>query len=360
MLGARRRRIAAVSGRDVRRRVHGFRHPQRPRSRTGAPRDDARDGSRAVASRSSSSRSPETASWDRSLASTCTRSCRTSARCSPERPEYRYLQRSIAAFPPADEFAQRMGEAGLIVTAPEPPHLRGLYHLYVGERAWGAVSASVERSAFAARVPSLERFSSSRSRKTRPKPCVRAGTTLLALPAPVAPIEALLAGMPKVQEAIAWGAPSGFELAALGTAGVVEASGAARFRQVAELWASAARWCAWARALGRSGSRATSLRWLLVRGPHAELGSVAAVRRGALCPAGAELRRRRRRGSARCRDRRRQARAAGGAKRARRRSRACVPRRRARARSRGGRGLVRRPEERASRGRMGAPRRGDS
>ncbi|HWP07025.1 MAG TPA: bifunctional demethylmenaquinone methyltransferase/2-methoxy-6-polyprenyl-1,4-benzoquinol methylase UbiE [Polyangiaceae bacterium] len=48
-------------------------------------------------------------------------------------PEYRYLQRSIAAFPPADEFATRMQQAGFGV---EPPQALtfGVCHLYVGTR----------------------------------------------------------------------------------------------------------------------------------------------------------------------------------------------------------------------------------
>jgi demethylmenaquinone methyltransferase/2-methoxy-6-polyprenyl-1,4-benzoquinol methylase len=48
-------------------------------------------------------------------------------------PEYRYLQRSIAAFPPAEEFAERMQLAGFRV---EPPHALtfGVCHLYVGTR----------------------------------------------------------------------------------------------------------------------------------------------------------------------------------------------------------------------------------
>ncbi len=52
-------------------------------------------------------------------------------------PEYRYLQRSIAAFPPADEFAGMMRTAGLEV---EPPHplTFGVCHLYVGTRGAGS------------------------------------------------------------------------------------------------------------------------------------------------------------------------------------------------------------------------------
>jgi demethylmenaquinone methyltransferase/2-methoxy-6-polyprenyl-1,4-benzoquinol methylase len=48
-------------------------------------------------------------------------------------PEYRYLQRSIAAFPPAEAFAERMREAGFFV---EKPHALtfGVCHLYVGVR----------------------------------------------------------------------------------------------------------------------------------------------------------------------------------------------------------------------------------
>lgn len=47
--------------------------------------------------------------------------------------EYRYLQRSIAAFPPADEFALMMARAGLTVNAPRALTF-GVCHLYVGER----------------------------------------------------------------------------------------------------------------------------------------------------------------------------------------------------------------------------------
>jgi len=52
-------------------------------------------------------------------------------------PEYRYLQRSIAAFPPADEFAARMQQAGLRA---EPPQALtfGVCHLYVGTHPEGA------------------------------------------------------------------------------------------------------------------------------------------------------------------------------------------------------------------------------
>jgi demethylmenaquinone methyltransferase/2-methoxy-6-polyprenyl-1,4-benzoquinol methylase len=47
--------------------------------------------------------------------------------------EYRYLQRSIAAFPPAEEFAAMMETAGLRARAVEPLTF-GVCHLYVGER----------------------------------------------------------------------------------------------------------------------------------------------------------------------------------------------------------------------------------
>lgn len=45
--------------------------------------------------------------------------------------EYRYLQQSVAAFPPADEFAAMMGEAGIEAT----PHALafGACHLYAGQ-----------------------------------------------------------------------------------------------------------------------------------------------------------------------------------------------------------------------------------
>ncbi len=45
--------------------------------------------------------------------------------------EYRYLQKSIAAFPPADEFAQMMEDAGLEVLEMSPLTF-GVAHLYVG------------------------------------------------------------------------------------------------------------------------------------------------------------------------------------------------------------------------------------
>lgn len=45
--------------------------------------------------------------------------------------EYRYLQKSIAAFPPADEFARMMEDAGLTVLDASPLTF-GVAHLYVG------------------------------------------------------------------------------------------------------------------------------------------------------------------------------------------------------------------------------------
>ena len=46
--------------------------------------------------------------------------------------EYRYLQKSIAAFPPAEQFEALMREAGLRVVASTPLTF-GVCHLYVGE-----------------------------------------------------------------------------------------------------------------------------------------------------------------------------------------------------------------------------------
>ena len=48
-------------------------------------------------------------------------------------PEYRYLQRSIAAFPPAEEFAERMRQAGFEAATPHSLTF-GVCHLYVGTR----------------------------------------------------------------------------------------------------------------------------------------------------------------------------------------------------------------------------------
>ena len=47
--------------------------------------------------------------------------------------EYGYLQQSIAAFPPAEEFARTMEEAGLEMVRIERMIL-GVCHLYVAER----------------------------------------------------------------------------------------------------------------------------------------------------------------------------------------------------------------------------------
>ena len=46
--------------------------------------------------------------------------------------EYQYLQRSIAAFPPADEFAELMRNSHLNVLAVHPLTF-GVCHLYVAE-----------------------------------------------------------------------------------------------------------------------------------------------------------------------------------------------------------------------------------
>lgn len=51
--------------------------------------------------------------------------------------EYRYLQRSIAAFPPAEEFAAQMRAAGMIDVRVEPLTF-GVCHLYVGRVPGGA------------------------------------------------------------------------------------------------------------------------------------------------------------------------------------------------------------------------------
>jgi demethylmenaquinone methyltransferase/2-methoxy-6-polyprenyl-1,4-benzoquinol methylase len=48
-------------------------------------------------------------------------------------PEYRYLQRSVAAFPPAAEFAARLGAAGLAVREVRPLSF-GVCTLFVAER----------------------------------------------------------------------------------------------------------------------------------------------------------------------------------------------------------------------------------
>jgi demethylmenaquinone methyltransferase/2-methoxy-6-polyprenyl-1,4-benzoquinol methylase len=47
--------------------------------------------------------------------------------------EYRYLERSIAAFPPPERFAEMMEQAGLEVVDVRPMTF-GACHLFVGER----------------------------------------------------------------------------------------------------------------------------------------------------------------------------------------------------------------------------------
>jgi isochorismate synthase len=94
------------------------------------------------------------------------------------------------------------------------------------------MSASLEHPAYPTPVPSLERFESTLAEalaETR----ADIGTKLLTLPAPVAPVETLLFGTS--EDAVSWAAPSGFELAALGTAQALEGSGATRFRRIAQL-----------------------------------------------------------------------------------------------------------------------------
>lgn len=53
-------------------------------------------------------------------------------------PEYRYLQTSISAFPPPEEFAEMMGRAGIEVLEVRPLTF-GVCHLYVGRPAEGGV-----------------------------------------------------------------------------------------------------------------------------------------------------------------------------------------------------------------------------
>ena len=47
--------------------------------------------------------------------------------------EYRYLQTSVAAFPPSDEFADLMREAGC-TSVTVKPFLAGVAHLYIGKK----------------------------------------------------------------------------------------------------------------------------------------------------------------------------------------------------------------------------------
>src|SRR5688500_11908463 len=56
-------------------------------------------------------------------------------------------------------------------------------------------------------------------------------TTLIALPAPVAPSEALLARTR--DDAVAWAAPGGLEVLGLGVAAAIEGHGGGRFAEVA-------------------------------------------------------------------------------------------------------------------------------
>jgi menaquinone-specific isochorismate synthase len=93
------------------------------------------------------------------------------------------------------------------------------------------MSASLEHSSYTLGAPSLERFEAALDDGIG-EAVRQAEITLVTLPAPVAPIEALLAGTKT--DAVAWATPSSFELAALGVSRAVEASGSARFRRVAD------------------------------------------------------------------------------------------------------------------------------
>jgi isochorismate synthase len=94
------------------------------------------------------------------------------------------------------------------------------------------MSASLEHSSYTLTVPSLERFETALGDAVADAPR-HADTTLVALPAPLAPVETLLHGTGA--DAVAWAAPGSFELAALGFSRVVEASGGSRFRRIAAL-----------------------------------------------------------------------------------------------------------------------------
>jgi menaquinone-specific isochorismate synthase len=93
------------------------------------------------------------------------------------------------------------------------------------------MSASLEHSSYALPVPSLERFEAALADGLA-EAVRHADTTLVTLPAPLAPVEAVLFGT--ATDAVAWAAPGSFELAALGFSRVLEASGTTRFRDVAD------------------------------------------------------------------------------------------------------------------------------
>jgi menaquinone-specific isochorismate synthase len=93
------------------------------------------------------------------------------------------------------------------------------------------MSASLEHPSYPAPLPSLERFEDALAAAVA-EARGNVETTLLSLPAPVAPAETLLLGT--TENAFAWAAPSGLELAALGSAHVLEAGGSTRFRRIAQ------------------------------------------------------------------------------------------------------------------------------
>jgi isochorismate synthase len=90
------------------------------------------------------------------------------------------------------------------------------------------VSASA-RQTYAAELPSDTGIARSLAQAFE-EAVATGGTTLVALPAPVAPAEVLIAG--KTGDAVAWQAPGDFELAALGTADVITGHGQQRFQSV--------------------------------------------------------------------------------------------------------------------------------
>jgi menaquinone-specific isochorismate synthase len=80
-------------------------------------------------------------------------------------------------------------------------------------------------------------------------------TTVIAVPAPLAPSEALL--VRQTRDAVAWATPGGVELAALGSAAVLEGRGGTRFSSVA---AAGRTLLAGARSVGLLGAQAASPR----------------------------------------------------------------------------------------------------
>ena len=144
--------------------------------------------------------------------------------------EYRYLERSIAAFPAPEQFAEMMQQAGLDVIEVRPMTF-GACHLFVGEQGWAVSIELASASSLAAagdrldwehvQLSTLALLDAARAEQA---------ILLLSVPAPLVEVEEAL--RLRAGDAVLWAPSNGPQVVGLGVCHEITGSGPERFAQV--------------------------------------------------------------------------------------------------------------------------------